>query len=79
MYKRQVLYLKAASHQEAAIFLDSGQAPANLERPVLDVFVANIAACFRNVRLVENLNYVAYHDPLTGLANRCLLYTSRCV
>ncbi|MEI2782627.1 MAG: EAL domain-containing protein [Candidatus Competibacter sp.] len=65
-----VLYLKAASHQEAAIFLDSGQAPANLERPVLDVFVANIAACFRNVRLVENLNYVAYHDPLTGLANR---------
>ncbi len=50
-----VLYLKAASHQEAAIFLDSGQAPANLERPLLDVFVANIAACFRNVRLFENL------------------------
>lgn len=49
-----VLYLKAASHQEAAIFLD-GQAPANLERPLLDVFVANIAACFRNVRLFENL------------------------
>jgi diguanylate cyclase (GGDEF)-like protein len=65
-----VLYLKAADHQEAAIFLDSGQAPAALERPLLDVFVANIAACFRNVRLVENLNYVAYHDPLTGLANR---------
>ena len=50
-----VLYLKAAPRQEAAIFLDSGHALTALDRPLLDVFVANIAACFRNVRLVESL------------------------
>jgi len=50
-----VLYLRVAPHQEAAIFLDSGQALATLDRPLLEVFVANIAACFRNVKLVERL------------------------
>ncbi|HRF43448.1 MAG TPA: EAL domain-containing protein [Candidatus Competibacteraceae bacterium] len=65
-----VLYLKAAPHQEAAIFLDTEQALTALDRPLLEVFVANIAACFRNVKLVERLNYIAYHDPLTQLPNR---------
>ncbi|HRD66578.1 MAG TPA: EAL domain-containing protein [Candidatus Competibacter sp.] len=65
-----VLYLRVAPHQEAAIFLDSGQALATLDRPLLEVFVANIATCFRNVKLVERLNHIAYHDPLTGLPNR---------
>ncbi len=50
-----VLYLKASPHQEAAIFLDSGQVLETLDRTLLDVFVANIAACFRNVKLVERL------------------------
>ncbi|CDH44517.1 EAL domain-containing protein [Candidatus Contendibacter odensensis] len=65
-----VLYLKAAPHQEAAIFLDTGHALSMLDRPLLEVFVSNIAACFRNVNLVERLNHVAYHDPLTHLSNR---------
>ncbi|KAB2927199.1 MAG: EAL domain-containing protein, partial [Candidatus Contendobacter sp.] len=65
-----VLYLKAAPHQEIAIFLDSGQALAKLDRPLVEVFAANITACFRNVKLVEHLNYIAYHDPLTRLPNR---------
>lgn len=65
-----VLYLKAAPHQEAAIFLDSEQALVALDRSLLEVFVANITACFRNVKLVERLNYIAYHDPLTRLPNR---------
>lgn len=65
-----VLYLKAAPHQEAAIFLDTSQSLAALDRPLLEVFVANIAACFRNVKLVERLNHIAYHDPLTRLPNR---------
>ncbi|MDG4561461.1 MAG: EAL domain-containing protein [Candidatus Competibacter sp.] len=50
-----VLYLKVGPHQEAAIFLDSGQALATLDRPLLEVFVVNIAACFRNIKLVESL------------------------
>jgi CheY-like chemotaxis protein len=57
-----VLYLKADPHQDAAIFLDSSQAFTALDRPLLEVFVANIAACFRNVKLVERLHYLAYHD-----------------
>ena len=50
-----VLYLKAASRQEAAIFLDSGHALATLDRSLLDAFAANIAACFRNVKLFQHL------------------------
>ena len=65
-----VLYLRAAPRQEAAIFLDSGQALTALDRPLVEVFVANITACFRNVNLVEHLNYIAYHDGLTRLPNR---------
>jgi diguanylate cyclase (GGDEF)-like protein len=65
-----VLYLKAAPRQEAAIFLDSGRVFTALDRPLVEVFAANITACFRNVNLVEHLNYIAYHDPLTKLPNR---------
>ncbi|MCB1826206.1 MAG: EAL domain-containing protein [Candidatus Competibacteraceae bacterium] len=50
-----VLYLKVAPHQDAAIFLDSGQALTALNRPLLEVFVTNITACFRNVQLIERL------------------------
>ncbi|MBN8451708.1 EAL domain-containing protein [Accumulibacter sp.] len=50
-----VLYLQAAPSQEAAIFLEGGQMLETIDRRLLDVFVANIAACFRNVRLVERL------------------------
>lgn len=65
-----VLYLKVAPDQEAAIFLGSGQALSHLDRPLLEIFITNIASCFRNVKLVEELHYTAYHDPLTGLFNR---------
>ena len=65
-----VLYLKAAPNQEAAIFVDSGNAVAAMDRPLLEVFVANIAACFRNVKLVERLHDLAFEDQVTRLANR---------
>jgi diguanylate cyclase (GGDEF)-like protein len=65
-----VLYLQPAYGQDAAIFIDSGKTIADVDRQLLDVFVSNIAACFRNVKLVERLNYIAYHDVLTGLLNR---------
>ncbi|MDG4552414.1 MAG: EAL domain-containing protein [Candidatus Contendobacter sp.] len=70
-----VLYLKAAPRQEAAIFLDSGRALTALDRPLIEVFAANITACFRNVNLVEHLHYIAYHDPLTRLPNRLRFVT----
>ncbi len=65
-----VLYLKLSSQQDAAVFLDAGRALATLDHLLLEVFASNIAACFRNAKLVERLNHVAYHDPLTRLPNR---------
>ena len=50
-----VLYLQDAPRQEAAILFDSGQALAALDRPLLEVFATHIAACLRNVNLVESL------------------------
>jgi diguanylate cyclase (GGDEF)-like protein/PAS domain S-box-containing protein len=52
-----VLYLKTIPHQDVAIFLDSNPALTTLDRPLLEVFLTNIAACFRNVKLVEHLQY----------------------
>ncbi|MBE2259563.1 MAG: EAL domain-containing protein [Rhodobacteraceae bacterium] len=50
-----VLYLKTASSQAVAIFLESGTALANLDGALLEIFLARVAACFRNVDLVERL------------------------
>ncbi|MDG4552412.1 MAG: EAL domain-containing protein [Candidatus Contendobacter sp.] len=50
-----VLCLNVAPCQEAAIFVDSGQALAALDRPLLEVFVNHAAACLRNASLVESL------------------------
>jgi diguanylate cyclase (GGDEF)-like protein len=65
-----VLYLQTTHRQDAAIFLDTRENLADIDRQLLDVFVTNITACFRNVRLVEKLNHLAFHDQLTGLLNR---------
>lgn len=67
---RTTLYFKASDNEDAAIFVDSSLPLRELDRKLLEVFVANIAACYRNARLVERLNHIAYHDSLTGLLNR---------
>lgn len=64
-----VLFLRS-SNQEAAVYIHAGAALTESDRRLLEVFAANITACFGNLRLVERLNFVAYHDALTGLANR---------
>lgn len=65
-----VLYLQTSQKLDAAIFLNSGDKIPELDKKLLDVFVTNIAACFKNVKLVEKLNHIAFHDRLTGLLNR---------
>ncbi|MBE9609665.1 putative bifunctional diguanylate cyclase/phosphodiesterase [Chitinilyticum piscinae] len=63
------LYLKGGN-QEAAVYLHTGSGLSDQDRQLVEVFAANISACFGNVKQVEMLNYVAYHDTLTRLANR---------
>lgn len=63
------LFLRGGN-QEAAVYLHTGSALNEQDRQLVEVFAANISACFGNVKQVEMLNYVAYHDALTRLANR---------
>lgn len=63
------LYLHSGLH-EAAVYLASPAQLRPLDRQLLEVFSANLSVCFGNVRLIEQLEYTAYHDLLTGLLNR---------
>lgn len=63
------LHLRQRNH-EALLCLRSHGGLSPVDRQLAEVFAANIASCFGNVKLVERLNFSAYHDPLTGLANR---------
>jgi c-di-GMP phosphodiesterase len=63
------LYLRSGKH-EAVVYLAGKIQLKALDRQLLEVFAANLSACFGNVRLVEQLEYLAYHDSLTGLHNR---------
>lgn len=66
-----VLLLKGGE-QEAAVYLETGAPLQPSDRQLVEVLAANIAACFANVRYVERLNFIAYHDTLTQLGNRGL-------
>jgi diguanylate cyclase (GGDEF)-like protein len=67
--RHTVLYLHDRKH-EAAVFVRSDQTLAPTNRQLVEVFAANLSSCFGNVKLVERLNFIAYHDPLTRLGNR---------
>lgn len=64
-----VLLLKGGN-QEAAIYLETNVPISANDRQLVEVFAANITACFANVKYVEKLNFIAYHDTLTHLGNR---------
>jgi diguanylate cyclase (GGDEF)-like protein len=67
--RHTVLYLRERNH-EAVLLMRNDKALAAVDRQLAEVFAANIGPCFGNVKLVERLNFIAYHDPLTGLPNR---------
>ncbi|WP_246262460.1 putative bifunctional diguanylate cyclase/phosphodiesterase [Aromatoleum evansii] len=67
--RHTVLYLHDHKH-EAAVFVRSDKTLAPTDRQLVEVFAANVSSCFGNVKLVERLNFIAYHDPLTRLGNR---------
>lgn len=63
------LYL-SSGQQEAAVYLASPVQLSMIDRQLLEVFATNLCVCFGNVRLIEELEFTAYHDTLTGLFNR---------
>lgn len=67
--KYTVLLLKGGN-QEAAIYLETNAPISENDQRLVEVFAANITACFANVKYVEKLNFIAYHDTLTHLGNR---------
>ncbi|MCV2369994.1 putative bifunctional diguanylate cyclase/phosphodiesterase [Roseateles oligotrophus] len=67
-----VLYLRSDKHV-IAVYLRSAASLQDLDLQLVEVFCANISSCFDNLELIEELNYLAYHDPLTRLGNRAQL------
>jgi diguanylate cyclase (GGDEF)-like protein len=68
-----VLFVRNASGQAAAVFLDSNRVLSSTDRQLLEVFCVNIAVGFENVELFRDLSFFAYNDPLCRLPNRTRL------
>lgn len=64
-----VLYLGAEGYA-CAVYLRTAAPLLALDQQLLEVFCANLSTCLDKLRLIEELNFLAYHDPLTQLANR---------
>jgi diguanylate cyclase (GGDEF)-like protein len=67
------LYFRGKSHCDFAAWLRLAQPLDPLRRGLVDVFASSIAVGLDNVALMTDLQRAAFHDPLTGLANRTRL------
>lgn len=67
---QSVLFLDCGNC-DAAVYVACAERPLEeVDRQLLEVFGANITGCYTNLRRFEEVNYIAYHDGLTGLLNR---------
>lgn len=64
-----VFYIETKNGQAAA-FIETSAELSDVNQKLIQLFLANIAVGFENVKLFEELRTAAYRDSLTGLANR---------
>lgn len=67
--KHSVLFL-STREREAAIYLETPGVLNDVDRQMLEVFAANLSACFSNLQHFEEVHRLAFRDPLSGLLNR---------
>ena len=65
------LFFSGRNSHDFAAFIDSSRPLLEIDQHLLEVFCTNIAICGDNVKLVEELRDLAYHDPVVKLPNRC--------
>ncbi len=68
-----VLFFGSATGQDMAVFLDLTEPLDDINQKLIEVFCNNIASCFDNIRLFNQLNASAYQDALCQLPNRIAL------
>ncbi len=64
------LYLGSQDRGDMACFVCSAAELEEIDENLLELFCSNITICADNLGLVSQLSEFAYHDGLTGLANR---------
>ncbi len=64
------LYLASGSGRSMAVCVDTPGPHGTLDRPLLDVFTANLRTLLHNRDLLDRLHRFAYYDPLVQLPNR---------
>jgi len=70
---RITLYFGAEDDRELAIHLHVSEPLGEVQQQLLDVFCSNIAVGLDKIELVNRLENLAFHDPLTKLPNRTRL------
>jgi len=64
------LFFSGRNAHDFAAFIDTGEPLRKIDEHLLEVFCTNISICADNVKLVEELRNLAYHDPVLKLPNR---------
>jgi diguanylate cyclase (GGDEF)-like protein len=64
------LFLPGDTNRDAVLHFTVNKALTLTENQLLDVFSVNVAIGLKNVCLFDDLHFLAFSDPLTGLLNR---------
>ena len=68
-----VLFFGSATGQDMAVYLDLTEPLDDINEKLIEVFCNNIASCFDNIRMFNQLSASAYQDALCQLPNRVAL------